>query len=64
MELKMVFDNSVDVKTGKPVEAEISNEHVVDAERPLGLWPPHMSLDEIGEGARLAGQRFLAMFSK
>lgn len=60
--MKIVFDNLVDVKTGKLVEVEISNEHVVDAEKPLGLWPPHMSLAEIGEGANLAGQRFRAMF--
>lgn len=62
--MRIVFDNLVDTTDGKPVQAEFGNEHVVDVERPLGLWPSHMSLAEIGEGASLAGQRFLAMFRR
>lgn len=59
----LVFDTLIDV-TGESIEVKVSNEHVVDAEGPLGLWPPHTSLDEIGERARLAGQRFSAMFRR
>jgi hypothetical protein len=45
----IVFDNLVD-KIGKPIEVEVSTDVEVSA--------------EVGERARLAGQRFLAMFGK
>lgn len=63
----IVFDNLVDKMRepiGESIQAEFSNKPVVDAERPLGLWPPHMTTAEVGERARLAGQRFLAMFGR
>lgn len=53
MELKMVFDNLVDVKTGKPVEVEMEKE-LCDYEI--------ARLADTGERANLAGQRFRAMF--